>query len=651
MPSTRPSNKFTLRENLILAATLLGFIILVILIPFLIHNPPELKPVKTVKKTGSAIEYLENVYSRDNKYTFVVYATSSSLFAEFLQLYANGYLEKAAEKMRSLIKNEEDSRMLSSCYNNLGNIYDDMSEFKRARAYFDEALSVDKKNAYIWFNKAIVEYHDGDIQMALESFQKSLQLKNGFDKALMNIGNISYELKDFDNAYASFKKIPKNSPLYRQARYNIAMVLDTTDPEGNSKNVADILRNLLSRKDEISFLSSLHLGNIYFSKGDSYQAREYYDMANTLNKDNFIAHYNLALLEKQQKNYDKAIEHFQMAIQNRKNFNPAVRQLGELYYIKSDVKKGLMTLEEYALSTNDISMQTALADLYYESGPEQYAAAFELYFQIMEKSAGAEKKVALMNAGNIFFHYTNYPRATAYYQEALLIDPEDDNIFYNLGTVNVLMKDYNEALINFQKSLTLNPRNDKAAMALVLLYDRLSKPEQAISFCRNMIFTSQNHGLFNYLLASLLVKADQTGEAERILSGMKEDSPDMVAGVALLRGLIAYKDGDYPKAIIEYEKSLSAKKENIVALYNKGVAQYKQGLLDDAMKTFNKVFILSDSAKFMGLSNLHIGNIYYRGKKFSLALEHYERALESIPDSTAVRFNMQKARKALKTPL
>jgi tetratricopeptide (TPR) repeat protein len=565
-----------------------------------------------------------------------------------MQLYAEGYLEKAAEKMRQLVKTEEESRILSACYNNLGLIADDLSEFKRARAYFDEAVAVDPKNGHIWFNKGIVEYHDGDTKASLASFQKADKLLNGFDRALINIGNIQFELGNYESAYAAFKKIGRDSPLYRQSRYNIAITLQRIDPEKNAKTAAEILRSLLTRRDEIAFLSALHLGNIHFRKGETSQAREYYETSIALNTNSFIPHYNLALLEKQEKNYDKAIEHFQKALRNRKDFNPALRSLGELYYIKSDREKGLMALEEYALSTNDTTIQAALADLYYESGPDYYAAAFDNYLPIIQNGSGSEKKVALMNAGNIFLYYTNIPRAIEYYQQAMRIDPEDDGIFYNLGTAYALMNSFEEALVNFQKALTLNPKNDKAAMGLVLLYDKLNRPEKAIALCRNMMLLSQQGDLFRYLLASLLIKAEKTDDAERILQEIRQERSAYRAGVAFLRGYILDQKGEHDKAIMEYEKALAAEKNNLISLYNMGIAQYKAGKLEDAFSTFNKVFLLADSPKFMGLASLQMGNIRFREKEYAAAIEYMERALEHIPDSNAVHFNLQLARKMLK---
>ena len=273
------------------------------------------------------MEYIENVYSRDNKYTFVVHAAASSEFSEFLQLYANGYLEKAAEKMKKLAKSDDDSRVLAACYNNLGNISDDLSEYKRAIAYYEEGISVENKNGYLWFNKAIAQYHESDVKASLGSFLTALKLNNGFDKALLNIGNIYFELQEFNKAYEYFKKVPRNSPLYRQSRYNIAIVMKAIDPGSKGRGLTDILRGLITQKDEISFLSALNLGNTYYTKGDIYQAREFYQTACNINTNNFIAFYNLALLEKQQKNYDYAIKYFEKAIRNRKSFNPAFANL------------------------------------------------------------------------------------------------------------------------------------------------------------------------------------------------------------------------------------------------------------------------------------------------------------------------------------
>ena len=48
------------------------------------------------------------------------------------------------------------------------------------------------------------------------------------------------------------------------------------------------------------------------------------------------------------------------------------------------------------------------------------------------------------------------------FEFALEQSPEDFNLYASLGEVYFLVKDYKNALINYKKSLELNPNNDKA---------------------------------------------------------------------------------------------------------------------------------------------------------------------------------------------
>ena len=49
---------------------------------------------------------------------------------------------------------------------------------------------------------------------------------------------------------------------------------------------------------------------------------------------------------------------------------------------------------------------------------------------------------------------------------AIKIKPKDDNIYDTLGTVYFTQKDYNNALLNYQTAINLNPDNSEAQQHL-----------------------------------------------------------------------------------------------------------------------------------------------------------------------------------------
>lgn len=89
-----------------------------------------------------------------------------------------------------------------------------------------------------------------------------------------------------------------------------------------------------------------------------------------------------------------------------------------------------------------------------------------------------------------------------------------------------------------------------------------------------------------------------------------------------------YYDGDYEEAVLAGNKALGADPAHAQAWYWIGMAQYKSGLYDDAIDSFEKRIIsgirgtqLTDSHVYAGYSHFYLGRMDQAIRRFSDALE------------------------------
>jgi len=119
-----------------------------------------------------------------------------------------------------------------------------------------------------------------------------------------------------------------------------------------------------------------NLGYIYFRMGSNNQASYELDKAAAIDKKHVTAHYYRGLLEKKQGDEDKAIKDFQVAVDNATSGNrflPAY-DLGRIYEGRKDYKKALESYQK-AVDDNAVIWNShyALARIYEKLGDNKKA--------------------------------------------------------------------------------------------------------------------------------------------------------------------------------------------------------------------------------------------------------------------------------------
>ncbi len=161
------------------------------------------------------------------------------------------------------------------------------------------------------------------------------------------------------------------------------------------------------------------VGIVYANLKEYEKAIEYYQKAIEMDEKWAVPYFNLGIVYKNLKEYEKAIEYYQKAIEMDEKWAVPYNNLGIVY----------KNLKEY------------------EKAIEYYQKAIEMD----EKWA-----YPYNNLGNVYVDLKEYEKAIEYYQKAIEMDEKYAVPYNNLGIVYANLKEYEKAIEYYQKAIEMD---------------------------------------------------------------------------------------------------------------------------------------------------------------------------------------------------
>jgi tetratricopeptide (TPR) repeat protein len=172
-------------------------------------------------------------------------------------------------------------------------------------------------------------------------------------------------------------------------------------------------------------------GKRFFKDGQIELAIAEYNKALKIDQHNAEAYLERGIALSEKGDFDNALADFNNAIEINPRYAEAYLNRGVIWYRKGDFDKAITD------STTAIEIYPRAAGAY-----NNRAAA-------MEKKGDIERKIALSD-----------------YTKAIEINPHDDEIYFNRGSLWVTMAHYNKALSDYNKAIDINSRNFKPFNAI-----------------------------------------------------------------------------------------------------------------------------------------------------------------------------------------
>lgn len=485
-------------------------------------------------------------------------------------------------------------------YVSLGNIYQTIGENDNALAAYNKAMELCPEYKYNYINIANIELVQKKYDEAEKYYNKFLELYPDNDEALANLAETYYMNNQPDKACKIFKDMYEKNPvgfkeyskygtvLYNTKQYKEAIPVLEKAVEQDSNSVKSLAQLALCYQcsDDFNNAEKTYVKLFEIAPGMNEFRLDYANMLSAQSKDseailqynNYIKAYpndadgyiNLGALYKRTENFDLAIENFEKA---------------------------------YNISSDDIDTLKDLAFCYHRKG--DYVKAVRFYDEALVKdpenySLNYNKAIALHAQEKLSDAIISY--------EKVLTIKDDDVIKTNLTAALVeygykLLDDnkLDEAKINFEKAIRINPKEASSYFGMALAYRVDGEKELAMSYFQKAV--------------------DLDPKNDEYISAFEEFKNSLTNSdiVNITNNTNVDKDAEYATLVASADALFSNKK------YKEALGPYEKAL---AIRPNNKEILLK------------IGNIYKNNKDLTKSAEYYKKAIEQDDKYSDGWFNL-----------
>ena len=215
---------------------------------------------------------------------------------------------------------------LVGIYNNVGNIYKGQGQLELALSSYAKSLELNHNYAEAHNNIGLILFEQSRFEDALISYERALQLNPKFFQALNNKGSALRALGNYSHALKAFEQALELNPEYAQAHSNKGLVLQDLQHWEAALNAYQTA--LKYKPDSAEALNNC--ANVYKELGQTQKAKHLYLDALALRKDYPDALCNLGALYREDQQLPDAMQCYTRALELNPSFAQAFYNRGNL---------------------------------------------------------------------------------------------------------------------------------------------------------------------------------------------------------------------------------------------------------------------------------------------------------------------------------
>ncbi len=531
------------------------------------------------------------------------------------ELIENKKFEEAKVELLSLMdkkeKEPEIMKLLGLCYINLEQFKDGQSVFETVIKYKDDATS--------WFYLANCYDNLGDYVRAIAAYEEVLRLRSGYVDAYKNLAVVYVKNKEPQKAVETAKKAFEYASKDDYSVYYIAgtacMAIKKFD------EAAEYFEQALKLNPEHSQLYN-NLGTCYVTVGDLENAYKNFIKASELDSESSITYFNIASILQLQNKHKEACEYFEKAyaLEPQDNYLTALA----LSEVKS--KQYFEAIKHYKIlitrHPEKSNFQYNLACCLDAVGEYTNAIAILAHLVLLNpKSVSMAKKLA-----SIYMKINQFGNAKNLYEKIILQGNVSFEIYYEFAQLCAKTDDLDKAEKILKKVLELNPDFALAHKDLGVLYlskrlfdyaeDEFKKALKLAPDDFNVIFEYANY-------LHTVTEFKKSDEYYQKALEIQPDNYELLEFSALNKMLL----GELDLAYEQIEKALSKVSDDGFMYFIAGKIKFLQNNFEDAKMYFVKSYELE---KTNDAENM-LGYCYYELGNYELANGIFKHLLKSNP--------------------
>jgi tetratricopeptide (TPR) repeat protein len=138
----------------------------------------------------------------------------------------------------------------------------ELQNMMQARAYFQRAVKLKKKNADGWNNLGAVEYLEHRYRNAILDYDRAIKINKKESSFHSNLGTAYFDLKQFDSARKEFEVALKLDPeMFERRRMAAGVTAHLLSPEDHARFCYEMARLYAKNGDEADMLHSLQMAS------------------------------------------------------------------------------------------------------------------------------------------------------------------------------------------------------------------------------------------------------------------------------------------------------------------------------------------------------------------------------------------------------
>jgi tetratricopeptide (TPR) repeat protein len=400
-----------------------------------------------------------------------------------------------------------------SSYTQLLDIYlsqNNLSEYKRT---LKEAVQFHGVHPQFLFMEALRSYKNEEIYPSIQFLEEALKMKLNFYDALLNLGFINYNLKNFEIAKAYFKEALDISSENEKIKFYI-QCCENPKPENCPeklnpiKNFVDnpVIEYYYQLKNDKKYVLQ-NINNVaidLLGRGRVLEAIIKLKKAVEIDPYSLEMNYNLALMYFNIKNYSEAEKYalmavkgvlssqewnFELALKRGNDFLRAYDLLGNIYFRKGDLEQALLAFKKVIeIDPEDAIGHYNLGCVYFnmrdfKKAEEEFKKAIKYDKKEREKTAVKGSKsglridvivvkkgpslMAYISLGDLYSQTGEIEKAIKYYHKALKIAPTEAYCYYRLGKLYMGLGDKEKAIKYLEKYLEYGKEKEKEVRKLI----------------------------------------------------------------------------------------------------------------------------------------------------------------------------------------
>lgn len=254
-----------------------------------------------------------------------------------------------------------------------------------------------------------------------------------------------------------------------------------------------------------------------------------FDKAISLDSSNALFYNAKGLLLRDQRNYEKAIEQFELAADRKPEIlNPIVNKAQALSLLNRNEEAIVIynkMLQQYpGYIPAMIFKAESLKEL------NRYEEALKVYDDAIAQEPNAADLV--FNKGNIYANQNKMEAALDCYNKAVKLDPQFPDAYYHIGLVNQRLGRYQDALTNFERAIERESPTPMARIALADLHHQFGDETKAMQIMNDAVERYPNSPFAHYNRGVFKLGQGQIDESSRdfVNAIQNLDEPEVAKG-------------------------------------------------------------------------------------------------------------------------